>query len=115
MDFWNTWCAPCRGAIEAVEPLKNTVLKSDDIVWLYIANESSPLVKYREMIPGIKGIHYRLPKDKWDYLRDKFGIDGIPSYVLVDRSGKYELRNDFRDHYRLKSELTGLLRASDAL
>ena len=115
VDFWNTWCAPCRGAIEAVEPLKNTVLKSDDIVWLYIANESSPLAKYREMIPGIKGIHYRLPKDKWDYLRDKFGIDGIPSYVLVDRSGKYELRNDFRDHYRLKSELTGLLRASDAL
>jgi len=32
------------------------------------------------------------------HLYDKFGIDGIPSYVLVDRSGKYELRNDFRDH-----------------
>lgn len=98
VDFWNTWCGPCRAAIQANEPLKSSSLKSDDLVWVYIANETSPIVKYKTMIPDIQGLHYRLNQEQWDYLCDKFKIDGIPSYVLVDKSGAYKLRNDFRDH-----------------
>lgn len=109
VDFWNTWCGPCKGALEMNEPLKSTELKSDDIVWIYIANETSPLVEYKTMIPDIKGLHYRLNDGQWKYLRDKFNIDGIPSYVLVDREGKYGLRNDFRDHGKMVSTLKGML------
>lgn len=98
VDFWNTWCGPCRAAIQANEPLKSSYLKSDNLVWVYIANETSPIVKYKTMIPDIQGLHYRLNQEQWNYLCDKFKIDGIPSYVLVDKSGAYKLRNDFRDH-----------------
>lgn len=98
VDFWNTWCGPCRAAIQANEPLKSSNLKSDNLVWVYIANETSPIVKYKTMIPDIQGLHYRLNQEQWNYLCDKFKIDGIPSYVLVDKSGAYKLRNDFRDH-----------------
>ena len=98
VDFWNTWCGPCRAAIKAIEPLKDTELKSDDLVWIYIANETSPLVKYKTMIPDIKGKHFRLNDKQWEYLCAKFKIDGIPSYVLVDKDGSYQLRNDMRDH-----------------
>lgn len=98
VDFWNTWCGPCRAAIQANEPLKSSNLKSDNLVWVYIANETSPIVKYKTMIPDIQGLHYRLNQEQWDYLCDKFKIDGIPSYVLVDKSGAYKLHNDFRDH-----------------
>lgn len=98
VDFWNTWCGPCRMSIKATEPLKEKELKSDSIVWLYIANETSPLVQYKTMIPGIRGKHFRLNNKQWAYLCDKFQIDGIPSYVLVDKDGTYRLRNDLRDH-----------------
>ena len=109
VDFWNTWCGPCRMAIKANEPLKDGELKSDNLVWIYIANQTSPLVKYKEMIPGIKGKHYRLNDKQWAYLGDKFKIDGIPSYVLVDKQGKYGLRNDFRDHGKMKNTLKGMI------
>lgn len=84
-------------------------LKSDNLVWIYIANQTSPLVKYKEMIPGIKGKHYRLTDKQWAYLCDKFKIDGIPSYVLVDKQGKYGLRNDFRDHEKMKNTLKEMI------
>lgn len=105
VDFWNTWCGPCRAAIQANEPLKSSSLKSDDLVWVYIANETSPIVKYKTMIPDIQGLHYRLNQEQWDYLCDKFKIDGIPSYVLVDKSGAYKLRNDFRNHKLMEETL----------
>ena len=105
VDFWNTWCGPCRAAIKATEPLKSGVLQDDNLVWIYIANETSPLVAYKTAIANIQGIHYRLDQTQWDYLCDKFQIDGIPSYVLVDKAGRYSLRNDLRDHDRLVKTL----------
>lgn len=97
VDFWNTWCAPCRSAIEHLEPLKDTTLKNDNLVWLYIANETSPLTTYRTMIPGIRGQHYRLTNEQWDALCKPLKIGAIPAYVLVDKDGTYARRDDLMD------------------
>ncbi len=109
VDFWNTWCGPCRMALRAIEPAKSGELNSDDLVWLYIANESSPIVTYKTMIPEIRGKHFRLNSEQWSYLCEKFKIDGIPSYVVVDRDGSYRLRNDLRDHSAMISTLRSML------
>ena len=110
VDFWNTWCGPCRNAIKAIEPDKTGELASEDLVWVYIANETSPINIYSEMIPGIKGIHYRVNEAQWNHLTSyMFGIDGIPAYVLVDKDGNCTLRNDLRDHSKMVSTLKEVL------
>ena len=98
VDFWNTWCGPCQHAIKTNEVLKKSKLKDLDIVWIYIANETSPIVKYKQTILDINGKHYRLNRNQWNVILKHFGITGIPSYVLVDKAGNPVLRNDFRDH-----------------
>lgn len=100
VDLWNTWCGPCRAAIKSNEPLKTGELSNDDIVWIYIADESSDPVKYLEMIPDIKGIHYKVNAEQIKAIREHFKVDGIPYYILVDREGKAEGRPDLRDHSR---------------
>lgn len=57
IDFWNTWCTPCRDAMKQIMPLKEEM---NDVIYLYIANESSPIDKWNEMIPEIGGIHTRI-------------------------------------------------------
>lgn len=105
VDFWNTWCGPCQSSLERIEPMKTGSLQSDEIVWIYIANETSPLVTYKKQIGKIAGRHYRLDERQWRHLCEQFGIDGIPSYVLVERDGSYALRNDLRDHEKLEKTL----------
>ncbi len=105
VDLWNTWCGPCRAAIAQNEPAKNEELSSDDIVWIYIADESSPMPKYISMIKDIRGIHYRLTEEQINTLRDRFEVDGIPYYILVDRNGKATGRPDLRDHSAFKKTL----------
>ena len=36
----------------------------------------------------MEGYHYWLDKNQGDVLSEKFGIKGIPHYLLVDKSGK---------------------------
>ncbi len=98
VDLWNTWCGPCRMALKASEPLKDSVLSDQDIVWIYIADESSDPNKYLEMIPDIRGIHYKLTRKQVEAIHDRFNVDGIPYYILVDRDGNAEGRPDLRNH-----------------
>ena len=87
VDFWATWCGPCRANIEQVAPLKEE-LKDQDIAFVYITDGSSPLETYKSMAPGIKGEHFRVNSDQWNYLLSKFKISGIPHHVLVNKKGE---------------------------
>ena len=105
VDLWNTWCGPCRMAIKENEPLKSGELSDPDIVWVYIADESSDPVKYVEMIQNIKGMHYKLTEPQIEKIRKRFEVDGIPYYILVDRDGNATGHPDFRDHTRMVEEV----------
>lgn len=109
VDLWNTWCGPCRAAIAENEPEKSGDLSSDDIVWIYIANQTSPKSKYLRMINDIKGIHYQVDAEAWRAICDRFEVDGIPFYILVDRNGKAQGRPDLRNHSLYKKTLLDAL------
>lgn len=105
IDLWNTWCSPCRSALTINEPLKDDVLSSNDIVWIYIVDESSPIIEYREYIKTIRGLHYRLNKEQMKDLKSYLNVDGIPFYVLVEKDGTFNGRPDLRNHSKYVQEL----------
>jgi thiol-disulfide isomerase/thioredoxin len=101
VDFWATWCGPCRSGIERIKPLKEE-MEGKDIVFLYITGPSSPEGTWNNMIPDIKGEHYRVNADEWNTICGKFNISGIPHYALVDKNGMVA-KNDGMPEYDLNA------------
>ena len=87
VDFWATWCAPCRDAMKQFESAK-IELQEKGVVFVYLTDESSPVGTWNNMIPTIKGEHFRMKNDQYKILREKFGVKGVPSYLILNKNGE---------------------------
>jgi thiol-disulfide isomerase/thioredoxin len=101
MDFWATWCVPCKASFPgmklAVEKYKN----DPNVVFFFVdTEERSPNYK-QEIMQYIKDNNYpftvlfdnKLPTEKandevFNRICKAFSISGIPQKLIIDKNGK---------------------------
>ncbi len=104
VDMWNTWCGPCIRAMKSLQPLKEEL---KDVVYLYIADETSPEGKWKLTISDIHGIHHRITNRQSAALSKLYGYPGIPTYFIVNRKGEISYKvTGFPGVEKLREELT---------
>lgn len=87
VDFWETWCSPCRIAMQQMVPLKRE-LAGKDIVYLYLATDgSSNKETWSNLIEAVPGYHILLSLRQGRSLSSLLGISGVPTFIIVDRQG----------------------------
>ena len=86
ISFWETWCSPFKEALQEMQSLKKE-MKEKDIVFLYLASENSSESDWEEMIMDIEGEHYLVTLEQFNYWNKKYGVRGVPSYMILSSNG----------------------------
>jgi len=84
INFWATWCPPCRKEMPDLNALYAR-FKDEGLVVLAISDEE--LGKVKPFITERK-INYPILLDKDRRVNDEFGIEGIPKTFVYNREGK---------------------------
>ena len=90
IDFWATWCAPCRAEIPHMAKLQKHFAKDKRIAFISISvdNNRSVWKKFLEKDkPAWK--QYNVDKKTNEFLDKEYRIYGIPHFMLLDPEGRF--------------------------
>jgi thiol-disulfide isomerase/thioredoxin len=92
VDFWATWCGPCRAEIpNMLKAYEGYSSKGFDVVAISLDDDREDLEKFVKdnKIPWTVLYDHAAEKgDKDDSMSGKYGVFAIPEMMLVDKEGK---------------------------
>jgi len=84
LNFWATWCPPCRAEMPGMENLARELKGRDFIMVPISVQETSDTVKsYMEE----SGIDFPVYLDEEARAAMSVGVTGLPTSILIDRDG----------------------------
>ncbi len=109
IDFWASWCAPCKKSLPELRRLKSELPSA---VFLAIS-EDEEIAKARRFLANSDPQGLVTLLDSAGKVAEHFGVDGMPTALLIDRKGVLRFRHDgysVKDLARIKIELQVLMK-----
>jgi len=111
VDFWASWCSPCRQALPLYDKLSGEFPTSDfAVVAVNVDENAADAKKFLAEHP----VKYTIVQNPKGDIPKAFGIDGMPSSYLIDRDGTIRDRHagfEPKDIDTLRGEITKLIGA----
>lgn len=114
LDFWASWCAPCRKSFPFLDALqKKHASEGLAVVGLTLEEDDDAVNGFLASIP----VQFTIVRDTSQRTGDTFGIVAMPTTLLIGRDGVLAARFEGGDetvHQKIEAAVTKLL-AGEAL
>ena len=91
VEFWATWCGPCRASIPHITEIQKE-FKNKGVVVVGVTSGEQPSTVKQFVDEMGSQMDYVVAMDKgratWEAYASDFGVRGIPHSFIIDRKGK---------------------------
>lgn len=109
IDFWGTWCGPCKRELPFSKKIEEHYADRDDVTFLFVALERGPEAYWKKFVSdnNIPGVHLYSPNSNRALMPYK--ITSVPRYVIVDKEGKIYDAFASRPSQNMKQQIAKVL------
>ncbi len=95
LDFWATWCGPCKASFPGMQKMVNLYKDSDQVAFLFIDTWESGKNKEKSVTDFISKNEYtfNVLMDMDDKVVAKYKVEGIPTKFVLDGNGKIRFKS----------------------
>ncbi|NOZ51773.1 MAG: TlpA family protein disulfide reductase [Gammaproteobacteria bacterium] len=109
VDFWATWCPPCRKSFPWMEEMHQRYNDLGfEILAISLDNKRSVIDKFLKSVPT----NFIIAHDAKGGSAQAFNVKGMPSSYLIDRKGNIRLSHmgfNSKDKIKLEAEIKALI------
>lgn len=109
IDFWASWCKPCRASLPALNEIRNAHNhKGFEVIAINLDEKKANAIKFLKHFP----VSYPIALDPNGSVAEKYELTGMPHGVLVDRFGRMRLIHEGftkNDKQKLEKRISDLL------
>ncbi|MDZ7708984.1 MAG: TlpA disulfide reductase family protein [Roseovarius sp.] len=87
VNFWATWCAPCRAEMPTLSALERE-MGGEDFAVVTIATGRNPLPAMKKFMDEIGADNLPLHRDPKSALARQMGVFGLPMTMILDAEGR---------------------------
>ena len=109
LDFWASWCGPCRKSLPELNKLRAELAgKGFEVVAVNLDEQASDGLNFLKKIP----VDYPVASDSSGTLPEAYGVEAMPTSYIIDKEGVIrEVHAGYRegDITEIKSKVLQLL------
>lgn len=87
IDFYTTWCSPCRAETPFAKALQHEFRNSDVVFLNLCARSKIEDWEFQLKQKELEGENYLLNNEEFNFLSKLYNVEGFPTYVLIDKKG----------------------------
>ncbi len=110
LDFWATWCPPCRAALPGLQELYDWVQTDGKPVAIYAVNQGETVEEVKQFWADNK-LSIPVLMDENFIAAESYGVNGIPQTVIIANGKVQHVHEGYYDGLedQIKAEVEALL------